>query len=82
MIRSLLPVLGFLVLAAGCATSSEEEPEEYGSDEEICREEAARISGFRGSPKRGSTRIQRRNYEQNWEVYQREYERCMQERRR
>jgi len=79
MIRLLLLVLGLAVLATGCATSSESELEEYKSAEEKCRNEAQRISGFRSMPKRSGVGTQRRNHDRNWEVYQREYERCMQE---
>jgi hypothetical protein len=79
MNRSCSLLLCLAVLAAGCATSPEDEPATYEEASNRCRDEAQRISGFRSMPKRGSTGIQRRRHDRMWEVYQREYERCMQE---
>jgi hypothetical protein len=67
------------VLATGCASPPEDAPASYEEAASRCRDEAQRISGFRSMPKRGGTGIQRRRHDRAWEVYQREYERCMQE---
>jgi hypothetical protein len=79
MTRCCCLLLCLAVLATGCATSSEDEPETYEDAAKRCRDEAQRISGFRSMPKRGGTGIQRRRHDRAWEVYQREYERCMRE---
>ena len=79
MTRSCALLLCLPLLAVGCAGSPEDDPATYEEAAARCRDEAQRISGFRSMPKRGTTGIQRRRHDRMWEVYQREYERCMEE---
>lgn len=80
MIRSFPLVLCLALLVAGCALWSDGDEQERPAEEE-CAEEAQRVSGFRVMPKRSRTRIQRRDQDQKWEVYQQVYASCMEERK-